>query len=133
MIGGGNNTDIHFFLFGSADLIKFFILQKPKQLDLGGKRQFADFVEKQCAAVGKFTFAFFAVLKAAGKCSFFITEKFTLHQIFTDGTAIDADQRFAHALAPVVNHLGQHFFSRSRLTFQENRRIITILHNIDHL
>lgn len=56
-----------------------FVFQGAQQLDLKLKRQFADFVKKQRAVVGRADIAFL-VARRAGKGPFGMTEELAFHQ-----------------------------------------------------
>ena len=52
-IGGGNHAHIHFDLLIAADRADFFFLQHAQQLGLHLLRQFANFIQKNRAAIGR--------------------------------------------------------------------------------
>ena len=76
----------------AADRIDFAFLQRAQQLDLRVERQFADFVEKQRAAIGFLELAD-PLFVRAGKRTFFVAEQRALDQILRDRTTIDDDER----------------------------------------
>jgi hypothetical protein len=53
-IARSDNADIDFACAGVAEAFKLLFLQYAEQLGLHGEWHFADLIEKQCSAIGKF-------------------------------------------------------------------------------
>ena len=79
-----------------ADRLDFALLDGAQQLHLRRRRQFADLIKKQGAAVGLDEFAGVA-LGGAGEGAFLVAEQDRLDEIFRHRAAIDRDERLAAA------------------------------------
>ncbi|SAL86764.1 hypothetical protein AWB68_08143 [Caballeronia choica] len=106
----------------AAEPLNFPLLQEAQQAGLAFERQIADFVQEQCAAVGRFHPADLALI-GAGERPAFITEQLRLQQMGGNRTAIDRDERLAAPHRLFVNrHRGQ-FLAGARFARDEHRRV----------
>ncbi len=110
LVGGGDQAHIDLDVAGAAHPAEFALLQHAQQLDLHHRRQFADFIEKQGAAVGDLEEAGL-LLDGAGEGAFFVAEEFALEQVFGDGAAVDGDEGVLPPLAVVMDRLGDQFLA----------------------
>src|SRR5690349_12755078 len=85
----------------AADALDREILDRAQQLRLGGQRQVGHFVEKQCAAVGRFELA--AAPAYAGGGSFLDAEQLRLEQGFDERRAVNCHKRPVGTPADVVD------------------------------
>src|SRR5580658_2101428 len=97
-------------------------LQNAEQLHLRFKAKFSDFIQEDCASVGK--------LEAAdppieGPCEgpFHMPEQFALHQTGRDRTAVYTHKGTAVAAAAAVNRARYELFPRPGFSVNENCRI----------
>ena len=91
-VGGGNNPHIDLVLAIRAQALHLPVLQHAQQLGLYGERQFADFIQKQRAAVGQLKLAT-PVRHRSGKRAAHMAKQLAFHQCFGQRRAIDADER----------------------------------------
>src|ERR1700722_18754886 len=101
-IGGGDDADIDFYPLIGADGTDFFLLQYAQELRLQFERQFANFVEKNGAAVGSLEKSLLR-FQRAGEGSFFIAEEFAFDERRDERSAIDGDERTRGKCAAEVN------------------------------
>ena len=89
--------------------VYIFVFDGPEQLDLKVQRQFAYFVQKQRATVGRAYVALFIGMRA-GERTLHMPEKFAFQQLLGDSAAV---YRHITALAPAVfvNALGGKIFA----------------------
>ncbi len=106
-----SNIDVEGFIF--ADAAQFAGLQKSQQFDLSRFVEFAEFVEKQCPAVGHFDQAL-AVSVRSGERSFAMPEEFAFDQLLGQCSAVHRDKRHVRALALLVDAACGEFFAGSR-------------------
>src|SRR5690606_10948220 len=83
----GNNPNVSFLGYGRTNFQKFTIFQNAEQTNLRWKRQFANFIEKNGAAVGNFKISA-SGCGCARKRSFFVSEKFAINGSFGNGAAV---------------------------------------------
>ncbi len=53
LVGGGNDAHVDAVSMGTAEPLELLLLQHPQKLRLQLKRNIADFIQKECAAVGR--------------------------------------------------------------------------------
>src|SRR4029453_8991836 len=97
-VGGGDQAHIDGAGALFADAFEIALLQHAQQLALKFERNFADLVEKQRAAVGKFEPPD-AVAHRAGEGAADMAEELAFKEFARDRRAIDADQRAVAAAA----------------------------------
>ena len=94
-------------------------MQHAQQLCLQRKGQFANFVQKQRAALGLFKQA--AVLfDRAGKSAFFVAKQHVFNHVFGQGGAVQANKRAVGCGRRLMQHARQHFFARSGGAFDQH-------------
>ena len=96
-VGRGDETDVDPDGFVATDPLKLLLLQNPQELDLHLGRHFANLIEKQGTAVGKFE-ATKTFLGRAGECAFFMAEEFAFDQPAWQGSTVYLDERSVRAL-----------------------------------
>ena len=96
-MGGANNAHINLGFVRIADTAHRFFLNRTQKLHLHGQRQIRHFIQKKRATVGMLEKAQ-PVGIGAGEAAFFIAEKFALHQVFGNGSAVYRDKGTACAL-----------------------------------
>src|SRR5690348_11055411 len=111
-VRGDKNADVNVDGLRAADALEAAFLENAQQLALDRKRQFADFVEKNRAAMGEFEFADFTRSRA-GVCATFVAEKFIFDEAFGNGGAIQGDEGIFAALAQVMQGAREQLFPRS--------------------
>ena len=99
------DAHVHRVFLGRPDLAHFLLLYRPQQLDLHGKRQIGDFVQKQRAAAGGLEKSV-AFGVGARKGAFLVAEELGFHQVFGNGTAIDGHERLGAPRPLLVDQAG---------------------------
>jgi hypothetical protein len=113
-VGGGDNADVGFELASPADPLEFPLLQDAQQLGLLGQRHFADFIQKERAALRDFKLAFL-LGDGPGECAFLVTEQFAFEQRLGQRRAVDRDERRVCARAVLVNGARGHLLACAAL------------------
>ena len=103
-----------------ADRLDFAFLQRSQQFHLRRRRQFADFVEEQRAAVGLDEFAG-VLFGGAGEGALLVPEQNRLDQIFWHGAAIDRNERLGAARAAAVDGACDQFLADAGFAFDQHR------------
>ena len=111
-IGRSDDPDIDFARTSVADALQFLLLQNAQQFRLHRERHFADFVEKQCAAVRQFEAAGL-VFERAGERTSHVAEEFALEQALGHRAAIQLDEGAAISRAVLVDCTRDEFFARA--------------------
>ena len=88
-IGGDDDADVDFDGLRAAHAFEAAFFEDPQKLGLAGEREFADFVEKQRAALGHFDFAGLAIA-GSGERAAFVAEEFVFDETFGNGGAVQA-------------------------------------------
>ncbi len=109
-IGGGDHADVHRNFFIAADRTHFFFLQDAQELGLHFQRKLADFIEKNCAAVGCLEEAGFG-FQRAGEGAFLVAEEFAFHQRGNERAAIHGDEGHFRERAAKVNGARDEFLA----------------------
>ena len=97
----------------SADSLDGSLLQHAEQLGLRARRQVANLVEKQRAAVGLLEAAD-APGVGAGERAALVAEELALEQRLGDRGAVDRDERLVGALAVLVEGAGDQLLAGAR-------------------
>ena len=104
----------------AADAPDDLVLEHAQQLGLQQRREFADFVEEERAAVGRFEQALLHLL-GVGEGAFFVAEEFGFHQRLGNGRAVDGDEGFFLARTFVVDGLGDEILAGAAFALDQNR------------
>jgi hypothetical protein len=86
------------------------------------RRQLANFIEENGAAVGKFKTADVLFL-SPGKGSLDVSKQFALHKSRGDGAAVDFYQRTASTSTAVMNSAHDQFLTRASLAVDQHGRV----------
>ena len=122
-VGGADDPDVHRddrVVPHPADLL---FLQDPEQRGLKFQGQFADLVQKDGAAVGRFKQAGLAALPRAGEGGIRVAKELGLHQIAVEGGAVDRHKRPALPGTGIVDALGEHLFSGAGLSVEHDGQL----------
>jgi hypothetical protein len=119
-MGGGDQPHVELQRAAAADPFQFALLQDAQQLGLKGRRDVADFVEKERAAVGHFEAAL-ARRHGAGEGALLMPEEFRLEQILGQRSAVEADVGSARTWRVVVDGVGDQFLAGARLAADQDR------------
>ena len=111
-VGGRHNAHIHLFATAAAHPFDFLLLQHAQNLDLEAQLHFADFIQKNGAAVSQFKTARPGA-DGVRKGALFVTEKFAFQQFFGDSPAVDGYKRFVGATAVGVQGAHQQLLACS--------------------
>ncbi len=108
-------------------------MKNLKKLGLQPRRHFADFVEKDCAAVRVLKFPELPLL-GAGKRSLFEAKELALEQFRRQRRAVHFDKWALAAVAQLVEGSGHKFLPRPALSADQNRdvRIRNLLDGLPH-
>src|SRR5262249_6248351 len=91
-IRGGQDAHVDVQGLITADSLERTLLQKPKELDLSRRRDFAYFVEKKGARIGLLETPL-ATHERTGKCALFVAEELALQKALRQRCAIEAYER----------------------------------------
>jgi len=105
-----------------ADATDLAALEHPQQPRLQRPRQFADLVQKQCAAVGDLEEPG-PMLVGAREGAAAMTEQLAFDEVLRQRAAVHRDEGPRGAAAPLVNRAGDELLARPRLPAHEHRRI----------
>src|SRR6267143_676300 len=103
-----DNPNVHLHGPIAAHRFKLTLLKNAQQLDLRAKRQLADFIEKDRAAIGELETPD-VPFKSAGKGSLDMPKQFALYKARRNGAAIDLQKRPVLACAAVMNRACDQF------------------------
>ena len=118
-VGGGDDAHVDLHVLDAADAADDLIFEDAQEFGLQERREFADFVEEEGAAVGGFEESFLHLL-GVGECAFFVAEEFGFHESFGNGGAVDGDEGLFLARAFVVDGLGDEIFAGAALALNED-------------
>jgi len=118
-VGGGHDADVDFAGMGVADAFDFAFLDDAEEFYLDIWGDFADFVEKDGAAVCAFEAAD-VVFDGAGEGAADVAEEFGLNEGFAEGGAVDGDEGVVFAVAVVVDGAGDEFFAGAGFAADED-------------
>src|SRR5207237_816059 len=113
-IGGADEASVDGNAGTAADALDGALLQDAQQAHLQPRRQLADFVEEQRAAVGQLEAAATG-LGGAGEGPLLMAEQLALEHAFGERSAVDGDERSIAPRALLVNEAGQELLSRAGL------------------
>src|SRR5581483_11710161 len=99
-----------------------FLLEHAQELALHVQRHFADFIQKQRAALRSFETAS-AVLDRAGERAADVSEEFAFKKLFRNRGAVDTNQRLFLPRTATMNFARDQFFAGAGLTRDEDRRV----------
>ena len=102
------------------DALEILLLQHAEQFGLQAQVDFADFIEHERAAVGRFE-APDALAVRAGERAAFVAEQFAFHQLGREHGAIQADQFLVAAVAGGVDRPGDQFLAGAAFAGYEHR------------
>ena len=108
----------------AADRVETLFFQRFQQHRLFVQPQFADFVEKEYAAVGTFQVAV-AFFHRAGERAFFVAEQGRCRAVAAQGSAVHINKRAAHLVPRLFqfkNPPSQHRFARAGRAGEEDGR-----------
>ena len=97
-------------------------LQYPQKLDLHGRAQFGNLVEKDRAAVRQLKTPFL-VPDRSGEGTFDVAEKLAFEQTFGQGRAVDRNEQGTLAVTLVVNGLGHELLADAAFALNQNRKV----------
>src|SRR5690348_1289317 len=98
----------------------FLFLQHPQKFGLHLERQFADLIEKDCAAMPALKKSFLG-LYCSCKSAFFVAEQFTLNQGWYQGPTIYCYKGAVCISSPIMNRPGDQLFSCATFSVDEHR------------
>ena len=120
----GGRHDAHIQLDGglTAQASELALLQHAQQFALQVHGHFADFIQKQGAALGLLEQAFlFAV--GASEGPFVMTKQHVFDQVVWHGRAVECHKGATGSARSFVQHTRQHFFARTRGAHQQGRNV----------
>jgi len=108
----GGRDDAHRDTNGlfAADPLQLAVLQNAQELGLRGFMQVADFVEKDCPAVGQLEPAA-PQRRRAGERALLVTEQLALDQLRRDGRAVDLHERAGRDGTLAMHVRGEQFLA----------------------
>ncbi len=121
-VGGGDDPYVQAQLAAAADPHHDPLLQHPQQLGLHGQRQFADFVQKQGAALGLLETAGQRA-RRPGESAAFMAEELRLEQTLGHRRAIDVHEGRAGPRAGLMDGPREKFLAGAGLTQQQHRQV----------
>src|ERR1700758_454569 len=133
-VRGGNHAHVHTQRVAAAYRLKLVFLQDAEQLHLRLEAKLPDFIEEDCAAIGKLEAAN-APLNRPREGPFQMPKQFALYQTSRDGAAVHTYQGTAIAGASAVDRARHEFLPRPRFAVNEHRRIrgSDLLHGVERL
>ncbi len=120
LVGGTDQPHIHLDGFVAAHPLELPFLQHAQEFGLESRRDLADLVEKQGAAMGQLETPL-AFGGGAGEGAFFVPEQFGLQQGFGQRGTIERDERPFAARTQVVEGAGDDFLAGTALPAQQDR------------
>ena len=114
------------------------VFQHTQEFRLQQRGKFADFIEKQRAAVGRLEQALLHLL-GVGERAFFVAEEFGFHQRLGNGGTVDGDERLLLARTFVVDGFGDEVLAGSAFALNQNRgglagrNLADEVHELGHL
>ena len=120
-VGGGDHAHVDLNPLVAAHRTHFFFLQYAQQFGLQFQRQFADFVEKDRAAIGGLEQSLLR-FQGSGECSLFIAEEFAFDQRGHERSAIDGDKGTVGESSAEMHGAGYQFFAGPAFAVDEDRR-----------
>ena len=114
-----DDPDVHLQRHGAADALESLLFERAENLGLQRKRQIADFIEEQRAAVRHLELARLAV-RGARERAFLVAEELGFEQRFRDRRAVDGHERPVGARAEHVQRPREQFLARPAFAFEEH-------------
>ena len=122
LIGRGNDARIDFDRLRTADALERPLLQKAQQLRLHHRRQIANLVEQDRAALGRFEAAGL-VLDGAGERTAHVPEEFALEQMLAQRRARDLHERAVLARTQAMDVRRQHALAGAAFAGDQRGRV----------
>src|SRR5258708_12167844 len=91
-VGSGKESNVHFVRLRAAQAFELAILQNSQEFYLDGRRDVADFVEKQGALVGQFEFPRLGSRRAR-ECALLVSEQLAFKEILRTRRPFDLHER----------------------------------------
>ena len=98
------------------------LLQNSQQLGLQCHRQLPHLIKKNCAALGLFKQAT-VVFDSASKSAFFVAKQHVFDHVLWQCSAVKPDKRAVSAGRRLVQHAGQHLFTRAGWALDQHRHL----------
>ena len=106
----------------ASDALDLMVLQHAEQPHLGGKRQFADLVEKERAAIGPLEPALM-LLSGSRKTPLLMAEQLGIDQFGGNRPAVDPDEGAVGPLRPRMNRPRHHLLAGARLAEDQHGEV----------
>ena len=119
-MGRRNQPDINRDNLVATDTLNFALLNRTQQTHLHHRRDIANFIEKQRAAV-RLNKAPFPAFIGSSKRPFFVTEQFRFQQGFVECRTVERYQRFFATCATGVNRPGDQLFTGAGIAVDQHR------------
>jgi hypothetical protein len=130
-MGGGHDAAVDVDRLVATDALEHAVLQHAQQSYLRRRRELADLVEEQRAAVGPFE-PTLALAHRAREAAALVAEQLRVDELGGDRPAVDADERLGRSLRPGVERPRDDLLARARLAEQQHRHV-GATHEIDAL
>ena len=119
---GDDHADVGLDRLDAAEALELAELDHPQQLDLEVRREVADLVEEDRAAVGPFEAAELS-LDGPGEGPLLVAEQLAFEQRLGQGGAVDLDERLVRPQAVVVDGVGDEVLARAALAADQHGRV----------
>jgi hypothetical protein len=121
-VRGRDETDIDRTSLGLAESHHLAFLNGPQELDLHRRRDVADFIQEQCAALRRFEDAE-AIANGPGEGAAHMAEELGLEERVGQRAAVDRHKRTLGARRRAVQPAGQSLLADAVFTGDEHRRV----------
>jgi hypothetical protein len=118
-VRGGDHPGVHRDLPAAAEPLDPVVLQEAEELDLEGRRQLADLVEEEGAAVRRLDAAA-ALGVGAGEGALLVAEELALEQRLRDRRAVDGHEGPRGPRGEPVDRAGRDLLARAALAREED-------------
>ena len=118
-VGRSDHAHIHLHIAHATDPADDLVFEHAQQLRLQQRRQLANLVEEERAAVGHLEQALLHGL-GVGEGAFLVAEEFGFHQRLGNGRAVDGDERLVLAAALVMDGFGDEVFAGAALALHQD-------------
>src|SRR5581483_2643022 len=122
-VGGGDDAHVGAPRLVLAEALELLLLEKAQQLGLQRRRQLADLVEEQRAALGRLD-APRLIAHRAGERALGVAEQLARQQLGRQRRAVDDHERVRVALAERVQPAREHALAGAVLAAQEDRHVV---------
>ena len=129
-VGGGDDPHVHPQGLAAAEPLQLAFLQHPQQLGLKLRRNIADLVQEQSAAVGLLEAAL-ALVDRAGERPLLVPEQLRFQQVVRQRRAVQLEQRPAGARRVVVDGAGDQLLAGAGFAPHQHRGVP--LRHLPHL